>query len=281
MLKVIKAGFYTTVQDLGRFGYRDKGVPVSGVMDVHSCRRTNVILGNAPNCSVLEITMTGPVLEFTADTYIAFGGANFNISLNGKSVTNYKAYKIIKGDVVTYNSLIDGFRGYLAIKNGFKSDEVLGSQSYYKPITAIGNLKDNSSLAYDKITNFDNLDVEYKSLNIIKNNTIKVFKGPEYEILNDSHLGQIFFKNFSVAKENNRMAFQLKETIASHNSSILTSATLPGTVQLTPAGKLIILMKDGQTTGGYPRILQLSEESIAILAQKRTADKLRFKLINH
>ena len=69
------------------------------------------------------------------------------------------------------------------------------------------------------------------------------------------------------------------ELITGHSHSMLTSGTLPGTVQLTPAGRMIILMKDGQTTGGYPRILQLSEESISVLAQKKYGDGLKFKLV--
>ena len=75
------------------------------------------------------------------------------------------------------------------------------------------------------------------------------------------------------------MAYQLAETIKGHNYSMLTSGTLPGTVQLTSSGRIIILMKDGQTTGGYPRILQLSEESICVLAQKKSRDTISFELL--
>lgn len=53
---------------------------------------------------------------------------------------------------------------------------------------------------------------------------------------------------------------------------------LPGTVQLTPLDQLMILMRDAQTTGGYPRILQLSQESINRVAQKRAGEHVRFKL---
>ena len=60
---------------------------------------------------------------------------------------------------------------------------------------------------------------------------------------------------------------------------MITSANLPGTVQLTPEGGLIILMRDGQTTGGYPRILQLKESSISVLSQKKFGDRIHFDLI--
>ena len=74
------------------------------------------------------------------------------------------------------------------------------------------------------------------------------------------------------------MAYQLEETLDTHAQSMLTSATLPGTVQITPAGKLIILMRDGQTTGGYPRILQLSDDAINVLAQKTFGDTISFQI---
>ncbi|MFT5737788.1 MAG: allophanate hydrolase subunit 2 [Maribacter sp.] len=108
---------------------------------------------------------------------------------------------------------------------------------------------------------------------------LKVYKAPEFDMLTETQLQVLFSKDFTVAKENNRMAYQLNEMLEGHNHSMLTSATLPGTVQLTPSGKLIILMKDGQTTGGYPRILQLSDKAIAILAQKRQGATISFKLV--
>ena len=73
------------------------------------------------------------------------------------------------------------------------------------------------------------------------------------------------------------MGYQLKEKVLKHNKSMITSPLLPGTVQLMPAGNLIVLMKDAQTTGGYPRIFQLTEKSMAILAQKRTGDQIKFE----
>ena len=75
------------------------------------------------------------------------------------------------------------------------------------------------------------------------------------------------------------MAYQLEEPIKNNLKPIITSLVLPGTVQLTPAGNLIILMRDCQTTGGYPRVLQLTEHAINILSQKYVGKKVQFKLI--
>ncbi|MBD0777453.1 biotin-dependent carboxyltransferase family protein [Maribacter sp. ANRC-HE7] len=278
MLKVLKSGFYTTLQDEGRFGYRDKGVPVSGVMDVGVVRNANILLENDHDAAVLEITMTGPTLQFERDTYIALAGAEFATTLNNEPISNNKVHKVKRGDILSYGKLINGFRAYLAIKNGFKSKEVLGSRSQYYPITKRGSLKDHEELKYDTYIDFEPKISELKVKSLLDEKVLKVSKGPEFKLLDDEQLENLFIKEFTVAKEYNRMGYQFNEKIKGHDWSMLTSATLPGTVQLTPSGKLIVLMKDGQTTGGYPRILQLSDKAISILAQKKLGDKVTFKL---
>ncbi|MET6990743.1 biotin-dependent carboxyltransferase family protein [Sediminicola arcticus] len=279
MLKFIKSGFFTTVQDLGRFNYRNKGVPVSGVMDSFTYAMLNMLLENDKKAAVLEITMTGPTLEFELDTYITVGGAELSVSLNEKPIKHFKVHKVFAGDKLSFGKLEHGWRAYLAIKGGFKPPLVLGSRSYYKPLTISSRIKDYDEIPYEECKSFDPKIQELKPHTLLKETVLEVFEGPEYRLLTDQQLEVLFSGEFTVAKENNRMAYQLNEAIDIHSISMLTSATLPGTIQLTPSGKLIILMKDGQTTGGYPRIFQLSEKAISILSQKRYGDHLSFKLI--
>ena len=278
MLKLLKPGFFTTLQDLGRFQYRNKGVPVSGVMDTETVSKLNMILDNTPNASVIEITMTGPTAIFEEDTFIVIGGSKMLVTLNNEPIYNYKLYQVYKGDVLSYGRLEKGFRNYLAIKDGFSSEKVLGSSSLYFPITKNNCLKENDTIAYKKCSFFKPKISGLRVKSFLNEMALDVYKGPEFKILIDKQLEQLFAKSFTIAKENNRMAYQLTEIISSHNFSMLTSATLPGTVQFTPSGKLIILMKDGQTTGGYPRILQLSNKAISILAQKKHGDTISFRL---
>lgn len=277
MIKVIRSGFYTTVQDMGRFGYRNKGVPVSGVMDENAAKELNRLLDNKPTDALLEVTMIGPKLEFTTETLIALGGADFNVTLNGKSINNYSVQNITKGDVLEYGNVKEGIRGYLAIKGGVESKITLGSRSFYFPLTLNKCLKKGDTLVYSSFAESKELKSNFDT-GYLSETVIEVYRGPEFHILTDRQLGQLFGKNFTVAKENNRMAYQLEELLDEHSESMLTSATLPGTVQLTPSGKLIVLMKDGQTTGGYPRCLQLSEKAISILAQKQVGNKILFKM---
>lgn len=279
MLKVLKSGFYTTVQDLGRFNFRNKGVPVSGVMDQLSVFKANTLLENDTMDAVLEITMTGPTLIFEEETYITLAGAEMSATLNNLPIQNYKVYQINIGDILSYGRLDKGFRGYLAVKGGFQLQSILSSFSLYRPITRENRLKDGDVVPFEYNKLFKPKILEIKVDSFLEETVLEVYRAPEYDLLQEEQLAQLFDGDFTVAKENNRMAYQLEECIDGHAINMLTSATLPGTVQLTPSGKLIVLMKDGQTTGGYPRILQLSDKAIAILAQKREGSKIAFKLL--
>jgi len=279
MFRLLKSGFYTSVQDKGRFGYRDRGVPVSGAMDNLAISKANGLLENKEDAAVLEITMTGPTIEFEENTYIALAGAPMSATLNNQPILNYKVYEVVIGDILSYGRLENGFRSYLAVKNGLKTDKILGSRSYSKGVTNVFYLKDRSVIPYDPCSSFKPKISEIKIDPYFDETILEAAKGPEYNMLEDRQLEKIFGTDFTIAKENNRMAYQLEESIKGHNKSMLTSATLTGTVQFTPAGKLIVLMKDGQTTGGYPRILQLTDMAISILAQKKFGDTVSFKLI--
>nr|WP_299385443.1 biotin-dependent carboxyltransferase family protein [Allomuricauda sp.] len=279
MLKVLKSGFFMTVQDTGRMGYRHMGVPISGAMDMESAKKANQLLENPPEAAVLEITMTGPTLEFGAPTYICISGAYLSPTLNNEPVENYKVIQVSEGDILSYGRLEKGFRTYLAIKGGFKTNKVLESRSQYFPVTPGKCLKDGALVEYGETRLFEPAISELKVEEKFAHTVLEVHKGPEYSILTDPQLAALFGKSFTISEKNNRMAYQLSELVEGHQHSMLTSGTMPGTVQFTPAGRLIILMKDGQTTGGYPRVLQLTEESIGILAQKKFGDNISFKLI--
>ncbi len=134
-------------------------------------------------------------------------------------------------------------------------------------------------MLYAPVSDFSPKISTIKPASFHKQYQIEVQRGPEYKLLLDEQRLKLFSQEFTIAKENNRMAYQLEESLLEHPHTMLTSATIPGTVQMTPAGRLIILMRDGQTTGGYPRILQLSPRAISVLSQKKFGDKITFQLV--
>ncbi|MGI9546990.1 MAG: biotin-dependent carboxyltransferase family protein, partial [Flavobacteriaceae bacterium] len=140
MFKVLKAGFFTTIQDKGRFGYRDKGVPVSGYMDAKAASIANSLLENNPTDALLEITMTGPTLQFEEPTCIALCGADMSASLNGEILGNYEVHRIEAGDLLSFGKLKTGFRSYMAIQGGLETKQVLNSRSFFKSLTNVNRL---------------------------------------------------------------------------------------------------------------------------------------------
>ena len=280
MLKVLRSGFYTTVQDTGRFGCRAFGVPVSGAMDSYSSQFANSVLGNMTDAAVLEMTMTGPTLHFSEPTLIALSGANLTPLLNDKPIRMNVSISIQANDILSFGRPRYGFRAYLAIKNGFLTETMLGSRSMYKPITKQSRVLKDDFLEYNRIESTQktlNAHVKYNR-DLIEDGVLDVYKGPEFNTLPGHRQSQLLNLSLIVSKQNNRMAYRLEPLFNNTLEPILTAPLLPGTVQLTPSGQLIALMRDCQTTGGYPRVLQLTERAITILSQKTTGSCLKFRL---
>lgn len=280
MVKVLSSGFYSTIQDLGRYGFQKYGVPYSGAMDRYAAIMANLILGNEAGDAVIEMTMTGIKLQFHCNTSICVTGADMSPVLNGVPFLMNKSIRINKNDVLSFRRLKYGFRCYLAVSGGFVSEEILGSRSMYKGVTSSFFISKHDTIKINSKTSFisdNNALVKVKN-EYLKSKSIKVFKGPEFDFLSKKQQAFLLQNEFTISKENSRMAYQFSEILENKLEPIITSAVLPGTVQLTPSGKLIVLMRDCQTTGGYPRVFQLKESFIDVLAQKFTGGKVRFYL---
>lgn len=282
MIRVISAGIYTTVQDLGRQGYGHLGVPISGVMDSYSAKLANHLLGNNENESVLEITLGNTTLLFENNLFIVISGANSQPLINDSKVSMNRVLEVNAGDVLKLGKPMFGVRTYVAVKGGFQTGKVLGSKSWFKNVTEQFLVKKGDILPV----------LPQKSLKTLKNASVKVnkkhfitkfieaYKGPEYDLLTEKQQNELKNTTFTISKDNNRMGYRLIETVENELGSMLTSSVLPGTVQLTPSGTLIVLMRDCQVTGGYPRVLQLTENAIDRLSQKSTNDTFQFKLVD-
>lgn len=280
MITVLNPGIYTTVQDSGRYGFAHIGVPLSGVMDSYSARIGNQLLNNNDNAAVLEITFGGCKFRFEEELTICLTGADFSPKLNDKKIEMNSVFKVDKNSILSFGKKEYGVRSYFCVLGGFDTSTVLGSKSFYRKITNTIQLKKE-----DKLLVKQNKVKQQKTYSKIKINdlhfsTTKVvcLKGPEFELLTEIEQNSLLNKSFTISNDNNRVGYRLEELIKNNLKPILTSGVLPGAIQLTPSGKLIILMRDCQVTGGYPRVLQLTEESINILAQKTTNDKIQLIL---
>ena len=278
MIAILHPGIYCSVQDQGRFGHTKIGVPQAGCADTYAAKMANALLKNHEKDALIEITFGQGEFKFTSDTYICLTGGDFSPKLNGKLIKMQSVYFIKKDSVLSFGKRVYGARVYLSVQGGIQTETVYGSRSFFDgiaqqklgkgamlPILPIQKYADN---------NFSRVRVSEKHFTTIY---LPCLKGPEFFKLNQEQQRKLFTP-FSISDDNNRVGYRLKESLENNLSSILTSAVLPGTVQLTPSGKCIILLQDCQVTGGYPRILQLSEIAIARVSQKITGDKIQFIL---
>jgi len=280
MIKVLKAGFFSSIQDKGRIGFASIGVPISGVMDAYAADIANSILNNSLEDAVIEITLGGIQLQFLSDTFICLSGGDFSPQINGVSILMNSRINIFKNDILSFGKVNYGVRCYLAVTGGIQSEKVLKSSSFYKGITEDFVIKKNTIFSIKEIEK-EHVTTN-ASIKILKSHfetkTIKCTEGPEFYLLNEIQREKLKKQVFTISNDNSRMGYRLHEVLDNELPSILTSAVLPGTVQLTPSGKLIVLMRDCQVTGGYPRVLQLTSQAINQLAQKTTNNKIQFVL---
>lgn len=283
-ITIVHPGLYSSIQDEGRYGYAHLGVPESGVMDKKAWRMANALINNTEQTAVIEFTMIGPTIRFDCERHFVITGGDIKAHINGTVVTTGKVYKARKGQELKCLHFTSGCRGYLAISGGIITTSVLGSQSMYAPITETSTLNKGDRIQIGEPAYGTSKGVGIKYLDrhqkLDKENIHKIEarKGPEFNVLGERHINFLKETTFSISKLWNRMAIQLEQKLVHQIPSIVTGPVVPGTVQLTPSGNIILLMRDCQTTGGYPRIIQLSEASINTLAQKKQGDQLSLLL---
>ena len=283
-LEVIKKGFLTTVQDLGRIGVRRIGVPTSGAMDIKAMKDGNKIVGNSDWSPVFEHTFYGGVYVFYERALISITGATCTPILNGIEIPQYKAIEINKWDKLEIKHPKRGCRSYMAIQGVLDIPKVLHSYSTYLE-GKFGGFKGRALDSGDKISwkfegndfklrDFPSSEMPYFSSKI----SINIKKGPEFDLLDEQAQNEFFDSIFSVNSQSNRMGIRLEgQKIKYPTIEMVSAPVIPGIIQIPASGNPIILMRDCQTIGGYPRIGIVEEEDLWRLGQVKAGDQIRFK----
>src|SRR5687767_3091739 len=132
MIRVLKPGLLTTVQDLGRPGYQQYGVVVGGALDTFAARVVNLIVANDENAALLEMAQTGPDLQFERDTLIAWNGGDFDAMIGSEPLPRDRAVRVKAGETVSFGVARRGLRAWLAVAGGIDVPLVLGSRTTYR-----------------------------------------------------------------------------------------------------------------------------------------------------
>lgn len=284
--RVIKGGLLTTVQDLGRNGYQAQGFNVNGVMDRRAFRIANLLLDNPENEAVLECTLIGPTLEFTAPMIISITGGDFRPEINDEEVPMYTALYVAEGDVLKLGSARSGRSCYIAFSNYLKVPVVMGSRSTNLKCR-IGGFKgrklEDGDYIETRITRriylptFLSRTLPLKEYEENKA-TIRVILGPEEEIFSKKGIKSFLETEYTVGAEFDRMGMRLEGAYieSKRGSDIISDGIALGSIQVPSHGKPIILLADRQTTGGYGKIATVISVDLPKLVQRRMDDKIRF-----
>lgn len=278
---ILRTGPGTSIQDLGRTLGSRFGIPSSGAMDQRSLLWVNHVLQNDPSDAVLEISQPGFSIRLEAPALISISGVKALVLVNSKQEENPSLLSLKHGDILEIGQFLSGSRVYLGIKGGIQSPKWLHSRSFFEPLTGQSMLKKGDLLHFPTLKSSSFFWTQAKprwKTNWFEFPEIEAFKGPDWDLLSDKQKEMLLKTEFHFSRLSNRMGIQLEELVENQLPELPTNPVFPGTVQLTPGGKLLILMRDAGVTGGYPRILQLPENSISQLAQKNPGNAIRWVL---
>ena len=287
-LRFIKSGLQTSIQGAGRIGYMHQGISRSGAMDSLSLQLANHLVFNPINQAAIEITLVGPVIEFTQALSFAICGAEFELELNGQSFSNNEVVHAKAGDVLTFKKLLNGIRAYLAIAGKIDVDKVFSNQSTHL-IAGFGGFNGRPFIAGDRLNIIDthkvntrSLPSEYKPV-FSGHYLLRCVEGLEAATFDDEAIKTFYNSSYSISNDSNRMGLRLEtDTVIESNSvDMISSGLVQGSIQVPPSGMPIISSVDGQTIGGYPRIANVISSELHILGQLKAGDRISFSLLSH
>jgi len=289
-LKISAPGVHTTVQDFGRVGYQDMGVPVSGALDPESLRLANVLVGNSRTMAGLEVLFQGPTMKITVDSLrIALGGFGASIDVLSPEparVTPWRSTVLRRGQI--FRISLDGkaLSCYLAIAGGFDLDPCLGSLSTYTR-AGLGGFQGRTLIAGDELplarcSASDSEDVRLPKPEAFSlQRPIRITWGMQRDYFTDESLARFVTEPFSILPESDRMGYRIAGPRIEHQSGhdIVSDGIATGAIQVPGTGNPIVLLADHQTTGGYPKIATVISADLPALGRRKPGQEIRFEVI--
>ena len=302
-IQINQPGILSTIQDAGRYGFRSQAVPVSGAMDLLSARIANIALGNEANAAVIEFTYANASFTTLTDILIAYAGDGAFIEIEKQIIPVNKPVFIPVGKIAKLVASTVGCRTYVAVAGGLDVLDVLGSKSTYVT-AALGGINGRALQKGDvlnacqsgsvlseaichalkgDIVHYPNWSLSRQQLLPTDKKIIRVTRGPESTWFSDATWQSFFAQSFHSSSQSNRMGYRLEGPVLlpEKKTELLSTAVVPGTIQVTGSGQSILLMADCQTTGGYPRIAQVASLDIPLCGQLKPGDTIHFKEISY
>ncbi|MHC2336880.1 5-oxoprolinase subunit C family protein [Bradyrhizobium sp. USDA 4454] len=296
-VKVLKPGLATTVQDLGRPGYYHIGIPLSGGMDRHALVAANLLVGNEAGAAVLEAVFMGPELEFTEDAIVAVTGAELPPKLDGEPRETWTSFRVKRGQILSFDFLKQGARGYIAVAGGIDVPVVLGSRSTYA-LGALGGFKGRKLEAGDELpvgraaaTIKDGRVVarELRGQPAGMPTELRAMPGLYWHRITEAAGTGFFSDTWKVAPEADRIGYRFKggkplEFVpreppfgAGSDPSNITDACYPyGSIQVPGGTEPIVLHRDAVSGGGYFMVGTVIAADMDLIGQLQPNTPVKF-----
>lgn len=292
---VRSAGFLTSVQDRGRTGFRQSGVSVGGALDSYALRVANALVGNDDNAAGIEATLGTLRLHFDDERAVAWCGSAFAVRINDEDILPGHAGLVRKNDEVTIVAPNDGGRAWLAISGGINVAPVLGSRSTDLrgsfgghegralrdgDVLPLGNGITRASFKEGRIADWSAPTRWVATAHCDR--LLRIVRGTHWDLFRREAQGSLVTNPFTVTPDSDRMGARLDgpELERIDATDLLSEAVAPGTLQVPPNGKPILLLGDCQTIGGYPKIAHVITVDLPMAAQLWPGDPVRFREVS-
>ncbi|MGI8509698.1 MAG: biotin-dependent carboxyltransferase family protein [Gemmatimonadaceae bacterium] len=293
MIRVANAPPYATVQDLGREGYRAIGIPMSGVSDRDTALALNALLRNEPGAAMLEWAVAGGTLSFHVDVTLAFGGAKADVFVGDRIVGPYSPVHVRLGEELRVERLVRGRFLYIAVRGGIDVPLMLGSRSTLMSAgfgghdgrrlrkgdvlrIRAGGADESFVAAAEAVAHQAGL----QHISSADDDVIPVIRGPQADLFSADAWSSFLGATYSVSRASDRVGYRMDGPPLAHSgaAALPSEPTCLGAIQVPNGGTPIVLMNDGPTVGGYPKIAVVRSTAMSRFAQKAPGDPVRFVL---
>jgi biotin-dependent carboxylase-like uncharacterized protein len=293
-IEVMKPGLSTTVQDRGRLGYYNVGIPPSGALDQFSLSAANLLVGNDPGAAALECAYMGPELRFSESRVVAVAGAELEPRINGEPRETWLSFVVGEGDVLTFGHVTKGARMYLAVAGGVDVPMTLDSRSTYV-LGALGGYQgrplaegDELTVGPDHSAKPDRSVPVHLRPQMPKELEIRVVMGLYDHLLTEAGRATFLDTSWTLTPVADRVGFRYKgDTLdlvkrtqpfgaGSDPSNIVDSPYPIGSIQIPGGVEPIVLHRDAVSGGGYAMIATVISADMDTVAQSAPGSKTRF-----
>lgn len=285
-LLIENAGLFATIQDGGRRGSQRAGLTEGGAADEHAFCWANKLLDNPLDAACIEILLGNFVATISSDATIAITGAEMEFSINGVAASNWSTHRLKAGDRLSFKTARTGLRSYLAIVGGWQTPTFFGSRSIVvrEKLGGFdgGKLKEGNALPF---TAHEHRRQRQLLPNCIPDYnaplTLHIVPGYQYDAFTGLDRRRLTSSNYTISNRIDRMGYRLEgPPIMPTIDGVISEGIAMGAVQVPMDGQPIVLLRDRQTIGGYPKIGCVSSLSCSRLSQRGAGTLINFQFID-